>query len=68
MSKKITSNVHISNAFSLIRHTISTQIKWSRSNFCPGFFGAVAFKFEPKMTVVIKNLAQKVDFFTKVPL
>ena len=29
------------------------------------FFGAVALKFEPKMTVIIKNLAQKVDFWAK---
>ena len=27
------------------------------------FFGAVEFKFEPNMTVIIKNLAQKVDFW-----
>ena len=44
---------------------LSTQIERCRSNFRPGFFGAIAFKFEPKMTVVIKNLAQKVDFLTK---
>ena len=43
----------------------TAQIERRRSNFRPGVFGAVAFKFEPKMTVVIKNLAQKVDFLTK---
>ena len=26
-------------------------------------FGAVEFKFEPNMTVLIKNFAQKVDFW-----
>ena len=45
--------------------TVSTQILRRRSNFRPEVFGAVAFKFEPKMTVVIKNFAQKVDFLTK---
>ena len=43
--------------------TVPAQIERRRSNFRPGFFGAVAFKFEPIMTVLIKNLAQKVDFW-----
>ena len=45
--------------------TVPEQIEWRRSNIRPELFGAVAFKFEPKMTVVIKNFAQKVDFWTK---
>jgi len=45
--------------------TVPAQIERRSSNFRPGGFGAVAFKFEQKMTVVIKNLAQKVDFLTK---
>ena len=49
----------------MAEYTVPVQIERRRSNFRPGFFGAVAFKFEPKMTVVIKNLAQKVDFLTK---
>ena len=36
--------------------TISTQIERHCCNFRPGFFGAVAFKFEPNLTVVIKYL------------
>ena len=46
--------------FSIV--TVPEQIEWRRTNFRPGFFGAVIFKFEPNMTVLIKNLAQKVDF------
>ena len=46
----------------LIKHTISKQILWRCSNFRPEVFGAVAFKFEPNMTVVIKYLSQKVGF------
>ena len=41
------------------------QIERGFSNFRPGFFGAVIFKFEPNMTVFNINLAQKVDFFAK---
>ena len=48
-----------------LKYTVPAQIERRRSNFRPGFFGAVAFKFEQKMTVVIKNLVQKVDFLTK---
>ena len=48
-----------------ILYTVPAQIERHRSNFHPEVFGAVAFKFEPKMTVVIKNLTQKVDFLTK---
>ena len=44
---------------------VSTQIERHRSDFRPRFFGAVVFKFEPNMTVIIKNLAQKVDFLAK---
>ena len=36
------------------------QIERHLSNFRQGFFGAVAFKFEPNLTVVIKCLPQKV--------
>ena len=53
------------------RHTIPAQIERRHSNFCPGFFGAVAFKFEPDLTLVIRYLPQKVDFCSKkcqVPL
>ena len=42
--------------------TVPAQIERRRSNFRPEVFGAVAFKFEPKMTVIIKNFVQKVDF------
>ena len=48
-----------------ILHTISTQIEPRHSNSCPEFFGAVAFWFEPNMTIVIKYLSQKVDFWSK---
>ena len=34
---------------------LSTQIERCRSNFCPGFFGAVTFKFG-KTAVIIKML------------
>ena len=43
------------------------QIERRRSNFRPGFFDAVAFKFEPNLTIEIKYLPQKVDF-CQVPL
>ena len=46
-------------------HTVTTQILRRRSNFRPEVFGAVAFKFETNMTVVIKYLSQKVDFWSK---
>ena len=36
------------------------------SNFRPGFFGDIAFKVEPNLTVVIKYLPQKVDFVQKI--
>ena len=45
--------------------TVSAQIEEFCSNITERFFGAVALKFEPKMTVIIKNLAQKVDFWAK---
>ena len=41
------------------------QIERRHSNKQKFFFGAVEFKFEPDMTVIIKNLAQKVDFRAK---
>ena len=41
------------------------QIERRHSNKKKFFFGAVEFKFEPDMTVIIKNLAQKVDFGAK---
>ena len=44
---------------------VPAQIELRRSNFRPGFFSAVVSKFEPNMTVLIKNLAQKVDFSAK---
>ena len=44
---------------------VLAQIERRRSNFHPGFFGAFVFKFKPNMTVIIKNLAQKVDLLTK---
>ena len=37
-----------------------------RSNFRPGFFGDIASKVEPNLTVVIKYLPQKVDFVQKI--
>ena len=43
--------------------TVLAQIEQRRSNKQKWFFGAVEFKFEPNMTVLIKNLAQKVDFW-----
>ena len=43
--------------------TVPAQIERRRSNKQKWFFGAVEFKFEPNMTVLIKNLAQKVDFW-----
>ena len=46
-------------------YTVPAQIERRRSNFRPEVFGAVAFKFEPKITVIIKNFVQKVDFLTK---
>ena len=46
-----------------IVHTVPAQIERRRSNKQKWFFGAVEFKFEPNMTVLIKNLAQKVDFW-----
>ena len=46
--------------------TILMQIERLRSNFRTEIFGAVAFKFEPNMTVVIKQLTQKVDFWSKI--
>ena len=46
-------------------NTVPAQIERRHSNFCQGFFGAVVFKFEPNMTVIIKNLAQKVHFLAK---
>ena len=46
-------------------YTVPAQIERRRSNFRPEVFGAVAFKFEPNMTVVIKYLSQKVDFWSK---
>ena len=46
-------------------YTVPAQIERRRSNFRPEVFGAVAFKFEPNMTVVIKYLFQKVDFLIK---
>ena len=45
--------------------TVPEQVEWCCSNFRPEFFAAVVFKFEPNMTVIIKNLAQKVDFLAK---
>ena len=45
--------------------TVPAQIERRRSNFRPGFFGAVIIKFVPNMTVLIKNLAQKEDFLAK---
>ena len=45
--------------------TVPAQIERHCSNFRPGFFAAVVFKFEPNMTVIIKNLAQNVDFLAK---
>ena len=45
--------------------TVSAQIEQRCSNMTKRFFGAVALKFEPNMTVIIKNLAQKVDFWAK---
>ena len=45
------------------RFTIPAQIEWRHSNKQKWFFGAIEFKFEPNMTVLIKNLAQKVDFW-----
>ena len=48
---------------SVIVHTVPVQIERRRSNKQKWFFGAVEFKFEPNMTVLIKNLAQKVDFW-----
>ena len=48
-----------------IVHTVPAQIERRRSNKQKWFFGAVEFKFEPNMTVLIKNLAQKVDFWAK---
>ena len=44
-------------------NTVPAQIERRRSNKQKWFFGAVEFKFEPNMTVLIKNLAQKVDFW-----
>ena len=44
------------------------QIERRHSNKQKFFFGAVEFKFEPDMTVIIKNLAQKVDFRAKCRL
>ena len=44
-------------------YTVPAQIERLRSNKQKWFFGAVEFKFEPNMTVLIKNLAQKVDFW-----
>ena len=35
---------------------VSTQIERRRSDFRPRFFGAVVFKFEPNLTVLIKYL------------
>ena len=46
----------------LVRNTVPAQIERRCTNFGPGFFGAIIFKFEPNMSVLIKNLAQKVDF------
>ena len=43
----------------LVRNTVPAQIERRCTNLGPGFFGAV---IEPNMTVLIKNLAQKVDF------
>ena len=48
-----------------VLNTVSAQIEQRCSNITERFFGAVALKFEPKMTVIIKNLAQKVDFWAK---
>ena len=49
----------------MAKYTVSTQIEQCRTNFCPEIFGAVAFKFEPNMTVVFKYLSQKVDNWSK---
>ena len=46
-------------------NTVSAHLLCWRSNRQKRFFGGVAFKFEPNMTVIIKNLAQKVDFCAK---
>ena len=42
------------NLFGIV-HTVSAQIEQRCSNFCKGFFGAVAFKFG-KNAVIIKML------------
>ena len=44
-------------------YTVSAQIEQHCSNMTKRFFGTVALKFEPNMTVIIKNLAQKLDFW-----
>ena len=50
----------------MAEYTVPAQIERRRSNFRPGGFGAVAFKFEPNLTVVIKYLPQNVDFCSKI--
>ena len=46
-------------------NTVSAHLLCWHSNRQKRFFGGVAFKFEPNMTIIIKNLAQKVDFCAK---